>query len=554
MLAWLKTVRRKLLALVALSAGVMVVALPVLAWLGRAQVLDEAAERVKASERGFEEELEDDVIALRLSAQVIAADAETAAAIHERDGEAALVEAKRFAAAWPHLDVLLFDGEGKLVAQVGCDHPRQGLGELRRGEGLSESVVEDGCEADPAAPPAYVISAPVAGGGAVVVCLPFDRDYLDNTASKLALELLIRDEKGAVVARTSGFPEVLGAAGAGVHELGSGSWAVGRFRPKNMTGLEVLAARESSDLAQVVSRHLWAALLALLGATLVALIVGWRLANVMSFALGRVSHALEKLRQDEYVHVEALKTGDELEDLATGFNAMVDGLKERDKLRNTFGKYMTQSVMEHLLAGKVQLGGEELEVTILFSDLRGFTSISEKMDAKSLVGLLNEYFTEMVTVVMAEDGVVDKYIGDAIMAVFGAPVPKPNDPVNAVRAAVKMRRALAHLNERLKGRGLPELNTGIGVHTGVVVAGNIGSEQRMEYTVIGDAVNLASRLESATKELGAPILISEETFRLVEKHVEARPVKQIQVKGRAQPVTTYEVLGLREEAKSGAAS
>jgi adenylate cyclase len=226
---------------------------------------------------------------------------------------------------------------------------------------------------------------------------------------------------------------------------------------------------------------------------------------------------------------------------------MVDGLKERDKLRTTFGKYMTASVMEHLLAGKVALGGESLKVTILFTDIRSFTTISERMDPQQLVALLNEYFTEMVSIVMQEDGVVDKYIGDAIMAVFGAPVPKPGDAVNAVRAAVRMRAALEALNVRLVERGIPALQTGIGIHTGEVVAGNIGSEKRMEYTVIGDPVNLASRLETSTKDLGVNVLISEDTFELTKDFIEARPVREITVKGRARPVMTYEVLGLRGE-------
>jgi adenylate cyclase len=153
----------------------------------------------------------------------------------------------------------------------------------------------------------------------------------------------------------------------------------------------------------------------------------------------------------------------------------------------------------------------------------------------------------MVGIVMSEDGVVDKYIGDAIMAVFGAPVPKPEDPVNAVRAAVRMRRALETLNVGLASRGLPTLRTGIGIHTGEVVAGNIGSEKRMEYTVIGDAVNLASRLETSTKDLGVNVLISEDTYELTKHVVEARPVKEITVKGRKQPVMTYEVLGMKGE-------
>ena len=229
---------------------------------------------------------------------------------------------------------------------------------------------------------------------------------------------------------------------------------------------------------------------------------------------------------------------------------MVDGLQERNKLKTTFGKYMTEAVMEHLMAGKVELGGETLTATILFSDIRSFTSISEKMDAKELVALLNEYFTEMVDVVIKEDGVVDKYIGDAIMAVFGAPVPKKDDALHAVRAAVGMREALAHLNERLKARGATTIKTGIGIHTGEVVAGNIGSEKRMEYTVIGDTVNLASRLESSTKELGTPVLISDDTYQLVKDHIEARAVKEITVKGREKPVMTYEVLGLKGETAS----
>jgi adenylate cyclase len=210
------------------------------------------------------------------------------------------------------------------------------------------------------------------------------------------------------------------------------------------------------------------------------------------------------------------------------------------------GKYMTESVLEHLLDGKVALGGESIEVTVLFTDIRGFTSISERMEPQALVALLNEYFSEMVAIVMQEDGVVDKYIGDAIMAVFGAPVPRPDDALRAVRAAARMREALAHLNARLEQRGVEPLRTGIGVHTGEVIAGNIGSERRMEYTIIGDAVNLASRLETSTKELGVDVLVSRETYERTQDAIVARPVREIVVKGRTQPVMTYELVGLRE--------
>ncbi len=321
-----------------------------------------------------------------------------------------------------------------------------------------------------------------------------------------------------------------------------------RFEPPLLHGdeggLSVVAAMDVTDIRRLVRQNLFFALGVLGLATIVSILFGARLARIMSEALKRVNDALKKLESQEYVHIQGVQTGDELEDLASGFNLMVDGLKERDKLRNTFGKYMTASVVDHLMSGKVQLGGETLTVTIMFTDIRSFTTISEKMDAQALVALLNEYFTEMVGIVMSEDGVVDKYIGDAIMAVFGAPVPKHDDPVRAVRAAVRMRTALVHLNERLQKRGLGPLRTGIGVHTGEVVAGNIGSERRMEYTVIGDAVNLASRLESSTKDLGVPVLISEDTWALVKGEIVTRPVKEIHVKGRAQPVMTYEVLGI----------
>ncbi|HEY6034264.1 MAG TPA: adenylate/guanylate cyclase domain-containing protein, partial [Kofleriaceae bacterium] len=238
-----------------------------------------------------------------------------------------------------------------------------------------------------------------------------------------------------------------------------------------------------------------------------------------------------------------VRTGDELEDLANGFNQMVDGLRERDKLRVTMGKYMTEEVLQHVLAGEVELGGKLLEITILFCDLRGFTTFAEKRSAQELVGILNEYFTDMVDCVMGEGGVVDKYIGDNIMAVFGAPVSRPDDAMRAVRAALAMRAALAKLNTRFADRGIEPLRFGIGLHTGEVVAGNIGSVKRMEYTVIGDAVNVASRLESKTKELATDLLISDATRERLDASVDVEAIGEVTVKGRAQAVKIFKVRG-----------
>ncbi len=568
MLMRLTTVRSKLTALVATTVLMMVATLPVLSWLLHKQLIDEVDNRVEEAEKSFEQELKDDLDDLTLAARVIAADGDTRRFLLARDAQRADDLAEVFVSVYPDLDVLLATSDGVVLAQVGC---KRAIGKLLEAPvfaaalsgGSWRGLTDHGCEAAPDAPPAYGIALPVKDGsvvvGAVVVCLPIDTAHLTNASTKLGLELALvgpraADGSRAVVDRTARFPRAsvdgLGARSTLI-ESGAATYAMTRFEPPELRsqtgGLSVVAALDVSDIRRLVRQHLFFALGVLGLATLISVAFGTRLARIMSGALKRVNDAIKKLEVQEYAHIQGVKTGDEIEDLANGFNLMVDGLKERDKLRNTFGKYMTASVMEHLMSGKVALGGETLTVTVLFSDIRSFTTISEKMDAQALVGLLNEYFTEMVGIVMSEDGVVDKYIGDAIMAVFGAPVPKADDAVRAVRAAVRMRTALAHLNERLAARGLKPLRTGIGVHTGEVVAGNIGSERRMEYTVIGDAVNLASRLESSTKELGVNVLISEDTWALVKEHIVARPVKEITVKGRAQPVMTHEVLGIAGE-------
>jgi adenylate cyclase len=562
MLMRLPTVRAKLTALVATTVLMMVATLPVLSWLLHKQLIDEVDDRVEEAAKSFEQELKDDLDDLTLAARVLAADSDTRRFIVARDGQRADDLAEVFVSVYPDLDVLLATVDGQVIAQVGC---KRAIGKLLdvpafaaalSGESF-RGLTEHGCEAAADAPAAYAIALPVKDGatvvGVVVVCLPIDAAHITNASTKLGLELALvgPPPARALVDRTASFPQArlegLGARSTLV-EAGAATYAMTRFDPPELKsasgGLSVVAALDVSDIRRLVRQHLFYALGVLGLATIISVAFGARLAHIMSGALKRVNDALKKLEVQEYVHIQGVQTGDELEDLANGFNLMVDGLKERDKLRSTFGKYMTASVMDHLMSGKVQLGGETLTVTILFADIRSFTSISEKMDAQALVGLLNEYFTEMVGIVMGEDGVVDKYIGDAIMAVFGAPVSKPDDAVRGVYAAVRMRTALAHLNLRLAARGLKPLRTGIGVHTGEVVAGNIGSERRMEYTVIGDAVNLASRLETNTKDLGVNILISEDTWQLVKDHVQARPVREITVKGRAQPVMTYEVLGI----------
>jgi adenylate cyclase len=564
----LPTVRSKLTALVATTVVMMLATLPVLSWLLHKQLVDEVDNRVEEAEKSFQQELKDDIDDLVLAGRVLAADDDTRRFLMAKDRVHANELAQIFLGVYPDLDVLLAAGDGEVVAQVGCKDPLPNIAHSSifnhvRTNGVTyRGLTDHGCEAGSDGPPAYTFAVPVHEGravvGVVVVCMPIDRNHLVNASKKLGLELSLVGPPPlrAVLDHSEGFPQGVGVElgrRSTMVEVGERSFAMTRFEPAELrtthgNSLAITAAMDVSDIRRLVRQNLLFALGVLGLATLISVAFGTRLATIMSGALRRVNDAIKKLEVQEYVHIRGVETGDEIEDLANGFNLMVDGLKERDNLRATFGKYMTASVMEHLLSGKVALGGETLTVTILFTDIRSFTSISEKMEAQALVGLLNEYFTEMVGIVMSEDGVVDKYIGDAIMAVFGAPVPKKDDAVRAVRAAVRMRAALVHLNERLAKRGLGPLATGIGLHTGEVVAGNIGSEARMEYTVIGDAVNVASRLESATKEVGVGVLVSEDTWELVKGSIDGRAVKPLTVKGRAQPVSTYEVLGIKGEA------
>ncbi|OGQ23913.1 MAG: hypothetical protein A2138_10895 [Deltaproteobacteria bacterium RBG_16_71_12] len=214
-----------------------------------------------------------------------------------------------------------------------------------------------------------------------------------------------------------------------------------------------------------------------------------------------------------------------------------------ERARARLGAYVSEEVASASLAlDEIPLGGVRQEAAVLFADLRGFTSASEGKEPEQVVAELNEYLEAAVAAIRDAGGVVDKYIGDAVMAVFGVPTAKPDDAACALRAAVGMERALADLNRRRSARGLPPLRQGIGVHRGVLVAGNIGTPERAQFTVIGDTVNVASRLEAQTKELGVPVLISAAAAQaaLGAPGVPAlRSLGGVQVKGRVEPIQVY---------------
>ncbi|MDR3419494.1 MAG: adenylate/guanylate cyclase domain-containing protein [Nevskia sp.] len=214
------------------------------------------------------------------------------------------------------------------------------------------------------------------------------------------------------------------------------------------------------------------------------------------------------------------------------------------RVRSTMARYMSKEVADQLLeAGEAMLGGQMQRSTILFADIRNFTTIAETLGARGTVALLNEYFEEMVEAIFQYGGVLDKYIGDAMMALFGVPFQGARDADNAVAVANAMLRRLSMLNGRRTAAGLPAIEIGIGIATGDVVVGNIGSPRRMEYTVIGDSVNLASRLEGATKAYRVKVLLSQATAESLTVPTPLREIDLLRVKGKDQPVTVYEALG-----------
>ncbi len=262
----------------------------------------------------------------------------------------------------------------------------------------------------------------------------------------------------------------------------------------------------------------------------------------MTRALLVLAKAAEEVRLGNLNVSVASNSRDEIGALARSFNAMVLGLKEREFIRSTFGKYVSPQVAEAALKGKLKLGGENIQVTVLMTDIRNFTATSEKMPPEKVVEFLNAFLTRMVRVISAHGGVVDKFIGDAILAVFGAPNPLADHPQKAVEAALAMRAELAKMNAESAARGGGALKTGTSIHTGEAVAGNVGSPDRMSYTVIGDTVNLVARLEELNKKFGTDIILSSETVRRVSpRGFGFRSLGTIDIRGRKDPAEIYTI-------------
>lgn len=260
--------------------------------------------------------------------------------------------------------------------------------------------------------------------------------------------------------------------------------------------------------------------------------------------LDELVRKMERVARGDFSVKTRVYSDDELGRIKGHFNIMLDDLAERERLKDTFGKYVSVEVAKQLIeSGKIELGGENIEATIIFSDIRNFTSMSEKMSPKDVVEFLNTYFSYITTPIMDHNGVINKFIGDAVMAVFAPQFGSEDHVDDALKAVLDMRGKLDEFNE--KSAMDARISFGVGLHTGVLVAGNVGTETRLEYTLIGDTVNIASRIESQNKKLDSTILISQDAYDRagpeVRKKATFEKCENIRIRGKEKPLTLYKV-------------
>ena len=262
----------------------------------------------------------------------------------------------------------------------------------------------------------------------------------------------------------------------------------------------------------------------------------------VSIPLHKLENAMKEVEKGNLdVRVEIV-SNDEIGSVTEGFNLMLKGLKESESIKDSFGKYVSQEIRDEILKGRISLDGEMKRATLLFSDLRGFTPLVESMHPKKVVTIMNQYFTQMTEAIKENRGLVLQYVGDEIEAVFGAPVSYEDHMDMAVKAALEMRRRLIELNKNFEKQGVNPLQHGIGIHTGAVLAGNIGSKDRISYALVGDTVNLASRIQGLTREFSCDIIFSQTTNSLLTGNFIAEQLSAVNVKGKKEKVLIYKLI------------
>lgn len=293
---------------------------------------------------------------------------------------------------------------------------------------------------------------------------------------------------------------------------------------------------------------LQAALLFIAAVSLAITLAGaMRIARRITRPVSRLADAAREIARGNYEVRVGIEGKDEIGELARAFDSMAHGLAERDNMRDVLGKVASSEVVTQLLAGQIDLGGTEVEATVMFTDMRNFTAICETLTPQQNLQLLNQFLTTISEVVEAHGGVVDKYLGDGVMAIFGAPVTRADDAHRAVEAALEIRRRVNALGPTLAARGLPHPKVGVGLNTARLIAGNIGSPTRLNYTVLGDGVNLASRLEGLTKRYLVPIVTGSRTRDGTRLDIVFRELDKVRVRGRTVPERIFEPLGREGE-------
>jgi adenylate cyclase len=331
-----------------------------------------------------------------------------------------------------------------------------------------------------------------------------------------------------------------------------GTWLAAMAPIRDHSGKVVAAVRGEFAVEGIDSRIrpvLVAGTAALLLATVLSLVAAYMLSRNVSRPLQDLGDTLAELgggNLDARMPVEReARYGPEFAGVARVVNRMADGLKERELVKSAFARYVSHQVMDTVVGAGAPpvVKGESRRITVLFSDILGFSTMSEAQKEKpeAVVEMLNEYFDRMVAVVFRNGGTLDKFLGDGMMVIFGAPAEDPLQEDKAINTAIEMHRELEVLDAKWTSEGKQPLKIGVGVHSGAAIVGNIGSSRRMDYTAVGDTVNLAARLEGATRTLGAKIIVSESTIAGVKGSYPLRDMGTIRVKGRNEETRVYSI-------------
>lgn len=297
---------------------------------------------------------------------------------------------------------------------------------------------------------------------------------------------------------------------------------------------------ENIENLEAFQRGLLQFYLVVIGLSLVVVVL---LARSVTRPILDLAKRVKQIEEGDFGQTVDVAGRDEISQLASSVNHMALGLAEKEKVRDLLGKVVSHEIAEELLSKTIELGGEEKVVTVLFADIKGFTTLCESAAPEAVLTLLNRYLSAITKVIEDNHGVVDKYTGDSVMALFGAPLNRPNDAQNAVQAALEIQACMVQLNKIHREEGLGLMEAGIGVHTGLVVAGNLGSQNRLNYTVIGDSVNLGARLEGLTRKYNTANIVSGVTAQHAPEFV-YRELDLVRVAGKTEPVRIFEVIGI----------